>query len=191
MKTTTKKILLVVIMLGTFIGYAKMNTEPTNTVVDSKKVKVEFESVKMGQAITIKDNLGKILCNRLAEQDGVFSKSFDLSALPNGEYKVELDRNFETIIKPFSIKNGLVTFMTDENKRVLKPIIRRDGNLLYISKTTAAKKPLNIIVYYNDKAIIKDMVKKELSKVYKLSDNYKGDYRIVIKSSEREYLEII
>lgn len=187
---TIKSILLVAIMLGTFINYAAMITKPTDTV-DGKNVRVEFKSVKMGQALTIKDDNGKIHYNRLVENDGDFSMVFDLSSLPNGNYKAELDKNFEIIIKSFKITDGIVTFFTQEDVKVFKPIIRKKGGLLYVSKKSFNKKPLNIIIYYNNKIIVKDKVKEDLNKVYRLPEDKKGNYKIVIKSNEREYLEIV
>lgn len=187
---TIKSILLVAIMLGTFISYAAMITKPTDSV-DGKNVKVEFKSVKMGQALTIKDDNGKIHYNRLVENDGDFSMTFDLSSLPNGNYKAELDKNFEIIIKSFKITDGIVTFFTQDNVKVFKPIIRKKGDLLYVSKKSFSKKPLNIIIYYNNKVIVKDKVKEDLNKIYRLPEDKKGDYKIVIKSNEREYIEIV
>ncbi len=189
MKTAIKTIVLVaIIMLGTCLGYAKGTTNPANAV-DGKKVKVEFKSVKMGQALTIKDDSGITIYNRLVENDGDFSKSFDFSSLPNGIYSAELDKGFEILVKSFSINNGTVNFLADE--KLFKPVIRKKDNRLYVSKNNINKETLNIVIYYNNKAIVKEKIKTTLNRVYKLPENKKGNYKVVIKSNEREYLEII
>lgn len=188
MKTTIKQILLVAVMLVTLIGYAKESTEPTNTV-DSKKVKVEFYAVKKGQSLTIKSNNGKTIYSRFIEQDGNFSKSFDLSALPNGNYHAELNKDLEIVIKPFTINNGLVTFLVESNKIIRKPVVKVQGELLYIFKNDLDKEVLNITLLHNNAIILKDKIKglDKLKKVYKLSKDKKGDYQVIINYTNRTF----
>lgn len=190
MKTTIKRNVLVALMFGTLIGYAKENTEPTKAV-GSKKVKVEFNDVKKGHTLTIKDEKGVQIYNREIESTGTFSKIFDLSALENGNYIAELNKDFEIIFKTFNVKNGIVTFLTEKNQKVFKPVVRKKGDLILISKIAFDKQPLKVVLYYKDEEIVRETIKGEdyLKRVYKLSNSKKGDYKLVIHSNERMYIK--
>jgi hypothetical protein len=190
MKTTIKRNVLVALMFGTLIGYAKENTEPTKKV-GSNMVKVEFNDVKKGHTLTIKDKKGVQIYSRIIESTGTFSKTFDLSALENGNYVAELNKDFEIILKTFNVKNGIVTFLSKKNQKVFKPVIRKKGDLILISKIAFDKQPLKVVLYYEDEEIIRETIKGEdyLKRIYKLSDSEKGDYKIVILSNERMYIK--
>ncbi|MEE9408486.1 MAG: hypothetical protein V3V28_10485 [Polaribacter sp.] len=75
-----KTILLVVAMLGTLAKYA--SDKNTGTKLDSKKVRVEFKSVKKRQNITIKNVSGTKIYNK--ENEGNYSRLFNFSSLING-----------------------------------------------------------------------------------------------------------
>ena len=176
-------------MFGTLIGYA---TEGKNTIdLKAKKtVKVEFNNVKKGQTLTIKDNTGLVVYNNKIKSTGDYSKTFDFSALNEGTYSAELNKDFEIIVKHFYVKNGLVTFLND-NKKVFKPVVRNEGNLVYLSKLAFNKQPLNVVIYYNNQTILSEKIEGEelLKRVYKLSEYKAGDYKVVINSDNRTYVK--
>ena len=188
MRTTIKKSLLVALMFGTLISYANENTTPTNTV-DVKRVKVEYKTVKKGHALTIKTENGLIIYKQIIDSPGTYSKVFDLTNLEDGFYTTELERDFEIHVKKIEVKNGLVTFLKKENKKIFKPVIRTEGDLLLISKITFNKEPLKIVLYYNNDVILSETVKgKELlNRVYKLSKSERGAYKVVINTDNRTY----
>jgi hypothetical protein len=188
MKTTFKKYLLVVLMFGTFINYATEKNN-TNNLIDGKKVKVEFTAVKKGQVLSIKDANGSIVYNDIIETSGNYSKIFDVTALKNGRYTTELEKNFEIIIKPFFVENGLVTFLTQNTKTIFKPIIRTAENLVFISKMSFDNAPIRITLYYEGTIIYSETIKeeKELERVFRLLKTKKGAYRVAINSKKRSY----
>ncbi|QNM87141.1 hypothetical protein H9W90_14590 [Polaribacter pectinis] len=190
MKTKMKRSLLVVLMLGTLIGYANENNTST-TVLDAKKVKVEFKSVKKGQTITINDENGSQVYNQKIENSGTYSRFFNLTALKNGIYTAELNKDYEILIKTFKVENGNVTFLSEENNKVFKPVIRNEENLVLISKIDFNNKPLNVVIYYKDEVILSETVNGNdiLSRVYKLSETEKGNYKVVINTNNRMYIK--
>jgi hypothetical protein len=186
-----KNSLIVALMFGTLIGYAE---EKTNSAefTNKKIVKVEFKNVKKGQALTIKNENGLIVYSGEIKNSGNYSKQFDLSALENGTYKVELNKDFEIIIKTFNVKDRLVTLLKEENQKIFKPVIRTKGDFLYVSKIEFNHKPLKVIIYYENEILLSDTLKEKediLKRVYKLSDSEKGDYKVVIHSDERIYVK--
>ncbi|WP_341220445.1 hypothetical protein [Polaribacter atrinae] len=183
-----KKIILVALMFGTLISYANENID----IKDAKKtVKVEFSNVKKGQTLNIKDHTGLVVYNDKIENSGDYSKTFDFSALEDGVYSFELIKDFEIVIKQFYVENGLVTFLDDNNEKVFKPIIRNEGQLLFISKISFNNEPLKVTLYYNDKAVLSETVSGDqiLKRVYKLSEKEIGNYKVIVNSDDRTYIK--
>ena len=189
MKTTIKKYLVVIVMmLVTSINYANKNTAVK--IVDGKKVRIEFETVKKGHTLSIKDKNGTVIYSQEIENSGTYSKVLDLSKLEKGNYTTELEKDFEIIIKPFTVLDGQVSF--DEEKTIFKPVIRTENNLVLISKLAFDNQPLKIAIYYNDEVIFSETVTDEknlLKRVYKLSKEEKGDYKVIINSNNRSYIK--
>lgn len=190
MRATIKNSLLVALMFGTLISYANEITTPTNSV-DAKKVKIEYKTVKKGNAVTILTENGLIIYKQVIESSGNYSKVFDLTNLENGLYTSELEKDFEILITKFEVKNGLVTFLKKENNKIFKPVIRIKGDLLLISKLDFNKQPLKVVLYYKDNIILSETIKgkKVLNRVYKLSKKEREMYKVVINSDNRSYIK--
>jgi hypothetical protein len=187
MKTTIKKYLVVVMMLGTLINYANEKKNSINTI-DGKKVKVEFKTVKKGHMLSIKDENGVVMYSQEIKRSGTYSQIFDLSKLQKGNYTTELEKDFEIIIKYFSVLDGQISFK--DEKIIFKPVIRIKDNLILISKMNFEKEPLKIVLYYNDEIILSEKVKDAdaiVNRVYRVSKKIKGDYKVVINSNNRTY----
>lgn len=189
MKKTIKNFAVVTLMFGTLISYANNKTNTTETTVGKKTVKVEFKNVKEGHILNIKNEDGMIVYKKEVKKSGTFSKLFNLSALENGTYSAELVKDFEIEIKNFEVKNGLVTFFDTNSEKIFKPVIRSEGNLIYVSKIEFNNKPLEVDIYYNDEVVLSETLKGNeiLKRTYKLSDSKSGDYTIVINSNNRSY----
>ena len=191
MRTSIKKNLLVALMFGTLVSYANNKTNTTETTVGKNIVKVEFKNVKEGHILNIKNDNGEVVYKKEVKKSGTFSKIFNLSALENGNYSAELVKDFEIEIKNFEVKNGLVTFFDSNSEKIFKPVIRSEGNLIYVSKIEFNNKPLEVDIYYNDEIVLSETLKGNgneiLKRAYKLSDSKSGDYTIVINSNNRYY----
>ncbi|WP_343330928.1 hypothetical protein [Polaribacter staleyi] len=190
MRTTMKTILVVALMFGTLIGYANENTKSTN-VVAVKRVKVEYKSVKKGHALTIKNENGITIYKQVIQSSGTFSKTFDLTNLEDGVYTTELDKDFEIIVKKLEVKDGFVTFLKEENKKIFKPVIRTEGELVLISKLAFNKEPIKVVLYYDNQVILSEKIEGEeiLNRVYKLSKTEKGAYKVLVYTDNRMYVK--
>jgi hypothetical protein len=191
MKTKMKKILVVALMFGTLISYANENID--KDLKAKKTVKVEFSNVKKGHTLTIKHNEGLVLYNNEIKNDGNYSKTFDFSALEDGIYSAELDKDFEVLIKQFYVKNGLVTFLNNNDTKVFKPVIRVEEDLIYVSKIAFNKEPLKVTIYYNHESVFSETIENDtsnlLNRVYKLSKKQVGHYKVVISTDNRTYVQ--
>jgi hypothetical protein len=153
-----------------------------------KKLKVEFKIVKKGQILSIKRANGSTIYTQQIKNTGNYSSVFDLSQLPEGKYTTELEKDFEIIIKSFSVVSGKVSF--ESEKKIFKPVIRIENNLVLIAHINFEKTPININLYYNNELILsEEAINTEaiLKRVYRLSNEEKGNYSIIVHSGDRHY----
>ena len=123
---TIKKITLVALMLGTLIGYANEDKISTNNKA-KRTVKVEFNNVKKGQSLTIKNEDDLTAYNNEITSSGNYSRTFDISALEDGIYSVELNKDFEVVNKTFYVKNSLATFLNNKDEKIFKYRTKNSG----------------------------------------------------------------
>ena len=97
MKKLTKKSVLI---LGLFVTmftsvYAEVNPIKEN---EPKVTSIDFKKVQPGSKLSIKDARGSVLYKESIVKTGDYSKGFDLTSLPNGNYYFELDTKLEILI---------------------------------------------------------------------------------------------
>jgi hypothetical protein len=188
MKIIKRKVLIIVFMLGTFINYA--NHSNFENELDASKVKVEFNNVKKGHQLSIKDEKGVTLHSENIKKQGKLVKTFDFSELEEGNYTLELDKDFEIVIQSVTIKNNKVTFNEEADKIIFKPFIRNEENRLMITRNNFDGKPLEIDIYYNDEIIYSETATSDviLNRVYRLNKEIKGDYLVIVRNNGRNYV---
>ncbi|WP_445195676.1 hypothetical protein [Tamlana sedimenti] len=190
----TRKGILMVTMMATLVSFANENDK---SVVkdDIKKTAVTLTNVKVGDLLTIKDYNGLVLYKESIEASGIYQKGFDLSALPNGDYFFEVDKDMEIKILPFTVKAKKVTFLREKETSVFKPYIKQKDDMLFISKLSLSLEPLKIKIYSDNNSeyemVYSDVIEdtKTIEKAYKLKKG--GDYKIVLSSNERTYTKFI
>ena len=188
MKTAIKKYLvLATLMIGSLISYANGNNTDSN-FLNEAKVKVEFYKVKKGELLSIKNEEGEIIYSLKIKNSGSYSRIFDISKLEEGSYTRELEKDYEIIIKPFSIMSGGITF--GKEQVIFKPVIRAKNDLILISKLNFEKEPAKISLYYNNDLIFFETLKSSealLKRIYKLSEKEEGSYRVVMYCNNKHY----
>lgn len=187
MKIIKKEILIVILMLTTFINYA--NNSDFKKGIDARKVTVVFNNAKKGHQLSMKDDQGVVLHSEKVSEQGSLVKTFDFSELENGNYTLELDKDFEIVIKFLEVKNKTIVFNEDANKVIFKPFIRTEENLVLISSTSFDKKPFKIDIYYNNEIIHSETATSNiiLNRVYRLDEKIKGNYTVIVRNNERVY----
>ena len=190
MKTIKKIVLVVVFMLGTLTNYAN-SLENYSTELDAKKVRIIFKNVKKGHLLTVKNQAGNVLHSEKIERKGILKKVFDFSYLSNGKYIVELNKDFEIIIKSFEVKEGLVFYNKNAEKVIFKPVIKNDKNYLLISKLNLDNEPVEVTLYYENTVIYTEILKGSeiLERVYKFDERVAGNYKAVITNNNRTYIK--
>lgn len=199
MKKEVKKGILMVMMLSAMLSNATRPATFENKV-EIKNSILSIHNVKQGQQLVIKDYYGIVLYKELIEKSGAYSKGFDLTALPNGEYYFELDRDIEIQVIPFKVYMNKVEFLKEKETKFFKPVIRFKENKVLLSRLSFDNKPLEVKIYYDydngysgyellHSEKFKDT--RIVERVYALDKTKKGNYKVVVKTEGREFTESI
>ena len=190
--STIKKGSLVVAVLASLISNAK-ETTPSNDIMVIEKTALTLNNVKAGNVLTIKDLNGTILYKEQIKISGTYKKGFDLTALPEGNYTFEIDKDLEIQTIPFTVANNIVFLNKDEETSTFKPFVRKVNNLIYVTKLAPNKEAMTISIYSNNNS--EELIHTEkvegvqtIEKVYKLKQ---GDYKLVFKTNDKEFTEFI
>lgn len=192
-----KKGLLITAMLLASLSFATEGTPFFKLVKNVKKTSLTLDNVKEGNTLYIKDNYGVELYQEIIHTNGLYARGFDLTSLPNGAYRFELDADAQIKVIPFTVEENAITVNNNKAKTIFKPTIRIKGNLVFISKLALHNEPLKIEVYYEKLSgsdlMLSETIKdtKNIERVYKLTGLENGDYKIVFHTNEREFTEFI
>lgn len=164
---------------------------------DAERTSLTLSNVKEGNLLSIKDDNGMVLYKELIQKTGIYTKGFDLTSLPDGDYLFELDQEVEISIIPFSVDASAVLFHKELEKTIFKPVVRVKEDVAYLTKLSLNEEPLEIKVYFTD-TNISELVYSEkivntqnIERVFKLTGLKKGSYKMVFNSEGREFTEII
>lgn len=187
MKTIKRNLLVaVVFMLGTLVNYANVDENFKST----KLIKVVFENVQKNHDLVVKNSEGVVLHKENISKDGYLVKFFDFSYLNDGEYTVEVNKDYEILIKSFKVENSKVVVSKNVEKTIFKPVIKTIDNHIQISRINFDKSALNISIYYKNNIIVEEVVKSDdklVNKLYKLDDTIKGNYRVIVSNNNKSY----
>ncbi len=188
----TKKGILMVALLATVSGFS---IDSDNIIKrNAKSTSLILKNVKAGNQLTIKDSNGIILYKESIEVNGIYKKGFDLSALPNGKYVFELEKDIEINTIPFSVESNKVFFNKKDESTYFKPFIKQVDNLVFLTMLDLNKKATTINVYavFEGEAKLRYSETIEnaqvIEKAFKLE---KGNYKIEINSKNKEYTTFI
>lgn len=189
MKRVIKQSVLALVLLMAAPSYSN--------VVDSIVVKnnqdnniVSIERLKAGTLLKIKDESGIILHKEKIKHSGFFTKSFDLSKLPDATYYFELDDLKEIRIIPVVIKDQQVISLKDEETTIAKPVISSEGNRVYVQQNSDNFQDVLITIYYNGSEIAyKEEMNnaKNIKKTYDFKGSLSGEYTIVVNTEGRTF----
>ncbi|MFH4963723.1 hypothetical protein V8G69_01860 [Gaetbulibacter sp. M235] len=197
MKKVINKSVIMVVMCTALLSNANVGSSfiPKKEKEIAKTI-VTINDVSEGQSLIIKDLNGFILYKELIKQSGLYSKSFDLTELPNGDYVFQLEKDMEIKTIPFKVASNKVNFIKEKETTIYKPYVFKKNNYIYINKLALNGEPLDIKIYYdgndsNESLIYSETIKdvKTIGKAYKLLKHATGNYRVVLTSNNRTYYE--
>jgi hypothetical protein len=183
-----KQIITIALVISSLVSFS--NTEIKNNFTNkTKKVKIEFKNVKKGHSLTIKDKNGLELYSETISKNGNLSKILDVTSLDEGDYVVEMDKDYEIVIKKFQVSPNQVILVSDEEKIIFKPVIRNQENMVMVSKIEFEAEPTQIAIYFENEVIFSETVKATtiLNRIYRLDLEKKGAYTVVVYNQDRKY----
>lgn len=194
MKNSIKNIVFVVAMV------ASMMSDASNTYAsDTKEVStvLTLADVKKGHQLLIKDTNLLVLYRESISKNGTYSKGFDLTALPDGSYYFELEKDVKIVIMPFTVAANEVTFEKEKEAIIYKPTVRVVDNIVYVSRLSLDTQPLKVEIYYDgalrdtSSLIFSEKIEntKIVERIYELSKRNKGEYTIIFKTQGRSFSE--
>ncbi len=194
MKTVIRKsLILVALLTAVTVSYGNEISGNTNKgkIV---RTNVTFKDVKKGSILTIKDTNGLILYKEAIQLNGTYTKGFDLTSLPDGNYYFEMDKDVEVKIIPFKVASSVVTFDKDSEASIFKPVVFvSNKKYVHVSKTAVNSGDLNIEIFAeNGDSVYSEKIQKEgdiLGKIYDFSTSEKGIYTFVMKTDGRRFVQ--
>ena len=194
MKNLTKKSVLVLVLFASMLSFAKGEVNPIKEK-EPMVTSMSFKKVKQGSKLSIKDIDGIVLYKESIVKTGDYSKGFDLTTLPNGDYYFELDTELEIVIIPFNVVSNQVVFKKEEKSTIFKPNIRVKDNLVFVSRVSYEESPIEYNIYYADNydLVLSEKVdhQTELRKIYDFSKAKKGNYLFVFKTNGRKFSKTV
>ena len=194
MKNLAKRSLVAIMLIGALSTQAS----ESNMIIKEKEgiiTSLRLDNVKQGSVLSIIDRNGLILYNEAIQKSGDYSKGFDLTTLPDGEYFFELDSDLKIIVIPFNVKLKEVIFDKEAEKSIYKPVVRTKDQMVFVSKTAIDTSPLSYKIYFAEN---RDLVHSEkfedsenVKKVYDFSASEKGNYLFVFESNGRTYTKVV
>ena len=194
MKKLTKKSVLVLGLFVSMLTFANAEINPIKEK-EPKVTSINFKKVKPGSKLSIKDGGGIVLYKESIVKKGDYSKGFDLTSLPNGEYYFELDTELEIVIIPFTVVSNQVEFKKEQKSTIFKPFVRVKDDMVFVSRVSYEKSPIEYNIYYADNydLVLSEKVdsQKHVKKIYDFSKAKKGNYLFVFKSNGRRFTKTI
>ncbi|MBP0902775.1 hypothetical protein ACFSKN_07125 [Mariniflexile gromovii] len=192
----SKKGILMVTMFATLLSFAN-EVSLFKIENDAEKTSITLNNVKQGNLLSIKDNNGVVLYKELIQESGTYTNGFDLTTLPNGGYIFELDKDVEIQTIPFTVSVNTVTFNKEMEATIFKPVTRVKGDVVYVSRLSLNKAPMEIAIYRtdtnntfsNEELIYSETIEntENTSRIYKLTGRNHGNYKIVFTTEERVF----
>lgn len=189
MKSEAKKYMLLVITLFTILSHAA-----ENPFYETKNGLVTLEKTAHKNQLYVRNSQGIILYKKVIEKSESYDTEFDLTELPDGNYTFEVEKGLQIKITPFVIVLNKVVFFKEKQTIIHKPIIRVKENTISLSRLSLTSESLILEIYNNRNELIHSENFEELmviSRGYKFSRNEKGNYKIVIKTEGRIFVEVV
>ncbi|QDO93070.1 hypothetical protein FNB79_03460 [Formosa sediminum] len=193
-----KKIMtLSICMLVAATTFASSFANNLSSNFDGRKdmeITLTLDNVEAGQQLYIKDVNGFILYNKTFKTSGSVNNTFDFSTLPNGTYFFEHEKSYQVKIIPFNVIEGEVRFAPNE-KIIYKPVVKVKSNTVLLSKLQLDKQDVTVSLLFEDDNNFRVINTEKftntanIQRAYSLSKKAPGNYKIVVKSNGREFVE--
>ena len=187
MKKVIKKSFVLLVLFTSLLSFAKDYSNGVNDIEDNI-TNLTLSNVKEGSILWIKNQNGLLIYKERIEKSGNYSKGFDLTALPNGDYSFELEKETAIKVIPFQVKSNIVSFKKEAEKIIFKPIFIENDEVMMISKIVKEGELVEVKIYFENSELVFEESFKDINSVrrsYDFSTSEKGNYEVTIKSEGR------
>jgi hypothetical protein len=194
MKTYLK---IPVIALGLFItefSFAADLASIETQVVNTKSFKLAIKQGEEEVKLKLLDQFGQVLYNESIQARAAYKKVFNLSTLPTGEYRLELEYPIKIQVMPITVDRGGIELHQQEVTEMFKPFFRERDSKISINMLNTRHNPLKIRVSDDEGQLVyQDTLDNDLiiGKQYDLSELDPGDYTVNLYSESRVFSHFI
>lgn len=192
MKNFMKNILVLAIVFATLSSNATEKTSLNNE--ENGKTTLILKDVVQGEKLIIKDGFGVVLYNETLLKSGKYTKTFDLTTLPDGNYIFELDKKTKIKVYPFSVTSNTVKFDKESLKIIFKPKVEYKDNTIYVRALNSDMTPSKVELQYNVIDTTFETIYSEnisntslIAKEFKLLKNEKEEYKVIVTLNGRTF----
>lgn len=192
-----KNLLFVIVLLLTTSNIFANDSKPSLKIVSGENNAFTLVSNNVqGSDVTIRifDAEGLSLLKEKIEVDKAFSKSYDLSKMPNGIYEVEIEDNI-SFRKYFVITtSGSIEVMENAEQKIFKPIVVLEESFLKFNLLNLGKGDVDLSLsneYGEEIYLEKIQDSIAIHKGFDLSKLPAGVYAVGVKTERKSfYVEV-
>ncbi|PLX04322.1 MAG: hypothetical protein C0595_03815 [Marinilabiliales bacterium] len=189
MKRIIKRSLFILLMIITFKTYSNITDSIIIRTYSNSEI-VTVDRLRVGTSLKIKDDNGIILHRKEISDSTMYTKSFELSNLPNNTYYLEIENVNEIKIIPLVVNNEYVKYLRSDERTISKPNVQVNGKMVHVNQNSTEEQDFHIIIYYEDQNIAfeeKMRNSKNFSRSYDFTGSLYGDYTIELITEGRTY----
>ncbi|MCB0704209.1 MAG: hypothetical protein KDC34_02825 [Saprospiraceae bacterium] len=175
-----------------------ITTMEVKAVGQGKMIYVSVQTKGSGTVnITISDKQNHVLFTEvLDDQATTFEKLFNLNSLESGNYTLNIEDEFKTIIQPFRVAKSSIEINTDIRTEDFKPLIlfNSEKENIDINWLLNAQKDFKVVISdERNNTVYKEIVENtwNVHKRYDISNFPAGYYKLMVTDGDSTYYEMI
>lgn len=195
MRTIKNKLVVMMMVIVSTAGFSQ--ERKTNVSVEAIGTKTVVFHTNMqgstGTKVQLRDVRGKVLHSEMLLNKERVTKKFDLNALPDGKYFLEVENEAQFVTIPMEItENGTEVIRNDEVV-INKPVLRQNGELIDIILPEEDTAGLKVVIFDNKSHMIykESLEGSQTLRRYNLSQLEKGDYLFRISQGGRKFKTLV
>ena len=194
MKNLMRKFLFIVAVFTSIVTTAKDGELDLKvSVLNAKAMNFVIRNMDGDLEVSIRDLKGYYLYSEKFQKTYI-SKKFDLESLIDGEYIIEIKGQTKIIEMPFKVLANQIEINASSETVFYKPVVQLDNEDVLISIVAGQHEFVEIALYdgqYN--LLYSEDIDGEidLKRTLNISQLMKGEYRLVLKSGDKIFKELI
>ncbi len=144
--------------------------------------------------LSIREVNNDVLFEESIHSKGASTKTYDLNALPNGEYVLKVESDSKLAEYKIVIANNKAVISKPTMKYVFKPVITKENSLITLSLDNAGKEPVEVAVYneYNEELYKETFTNKsKVVKRFETLKTYGKELTFLVKSNNQEAVKTV